>query len=221
MVDFCIATNLFILNGRIGDSVRTSTFTCKDKSTIDYFFSTPNLLDIFTNLRILDFNPLFSDAHCPVLISVRVKFDKRQADGVKKKTPPVEKTKLWDNDKANTFSYNFDLNTMTKIGNKLSDLSNKEVVEKGDIETIVNDIGKRFINCAELSFGKTGNSNNVKKTVNKPWFNAECRRARNQYHYASKMYNKQKSVYNKQFLRTVSKTYKCKIMKCIKLTKQQ
>ena len=109
---------------------------------------------------------------------------------------------------------------MTKIGDKLSDLSNKEVVEKGDIETIVSDIGKRFINCAELSFGKTGNSNNVKKTVNKPWFNAECRRVRNQYHYASKMYNKQKSVYNKQFLKTVSKTYKCKIMKCIKQTKQ-
>ena len=58
------------------------------------------------------------------------------------------------------------------------------------------------------------------KNKKKQWFNAECRRARNQYHYARKLYNKQKSEYNKQFFRTVSKTYKCTILLCIRKTKE-
>ena len=59
-----------------------------------------------------------------------------------------------------------------------------------------------------------------RQKIKKQWFNAECRRARNQYHYARKLYNKQKSEHNKQFFRTVSKTYKCTILQCIRKTKE-
>ena len=58
MIDFCQATNLLILNGRIGDNAQDPMFTSKDKSKTYYFLSTPNLFDIFTNLKVLDFNPL-------------------------------------------------------------------------------------------------------------------------------------------------------------------
>ena len=44
--------------------------------------------------------------------------------------------------------------------------------------------------------------------------------ARNQYHSARKIYNKQKSELNKHFFRTVSKTYKCRILQCIRKTKE-
>lgn len=220
MLEFCKATNLLIMNGRIGDNIQDTTFSCKDKSTIDYFLSTANLFDIFTNLRVLDFNPLFSDAHCPVSILAEVRFSKRQDDMVSKNNPTVEKIKLWDSDKSNIFVHNFDLNTLSEIGDRLSALSNNEDVKQDDIEYIVTDIGKLFSDCAELSFGKQKFSNIQNSNTKKPWFNAECRRARNQYHYARKTYNKIKSEHNKQFLRNVSKIYKCTINKCIKKTKQ-
>ena len=104
----------------------------------------------------------------------------------------------------------------------LSALANKETIKQEDIEFIVNDVGTRFSNTAEISLGKkefqmTERQNT--KTKNQ-WFNVECRRARNRYHYARKLYNKQNSEHNKQFFRTVSKTYKCIILQCIRKTKE-
>ena len=55
------------------------------------------------------------------------------------------------------------------------------------------------------------------KKNKKHWFNAECRRA---YHYTRKLHNKKKSEHNKQFFRTVSKTYQCTILQCIRKTKK-
>ena len=53
MIEFCQATNLLILNGRTGDNAQDSMFTCKDKTTIDYFLITPNLFDIFYEFKSL------------------------------------------------------------------------------------------------------------------------------------------------------------------------
>ena len=182
-------------------------FTCKDKSTIDYFLSTPNLFGIFTNLKVLEFNPLFSDVHCPVSVSIGITDTKLSCE-VKKKTTVEEKINLWDSEKSNIFVQNFDSKALSEIGDRLSALANKDTIKQEDIEFIVDVIGKLFSDTAEISFGKKRILND-RKTKNKTqWFNAECRRARNQYHYARKLYNKQKSEHNKQFFRTVSKTYK-------------
>ena len=37
MLDVCKNMNIFILNGRLGNTERSSTFTCKTRSTVDYF----------------------------------------------------------------------------------------------------------------------------------------------------------------------------------------
>ena len=181
MIEFCQATNSLILNGRIGDNAQDSMFTCKDKSTIDYFLSTPSLFDIVTNLKVLEFNPLFSDVHCTVSVSIGIT-DTIQPCEVKKKTTVEEKSNLWDSEKSNIFVQNFYSKALSEIGDMLSALANKETIKPEDIEFIVNDIGKLFSDTAEISFGKKRISNDKKTKNIKQWFNAECRRARNQYH---------------------------------------
>ena len=156
MIEFCQATNLLILNGRIDDNAQDSMFICKDKSTIDYFLSTPNLFDIFTNLKVLEFNLIFSDVHCPVSVSIGIT-DTKQPCEVKKKTTVEEKINLWDNEKSNIFVQNFDSKALSEIGDRLSALANKETIKQEDIEFIVNDIGKLFSDTAEISFGKKKN----------------------------------------------------------------
>lgn len=221
MIEFCQSTDILILNGRIGDNVHDSTFTCKDKSTIDYFLSTPQVLGMFSNLQVMDFNPLFSDVHCPVSISIQANFHAKYLDKAKKNTYNGKRINLWDNEKANIFVQNIDEHALSEIEKKLSTLSTKDIIEQEDVNILVNDIGKLFGDTAELSFGTKRIFRDNKSKNDKYWFNAECRRARNQYHYARKLYNKQKSEHNKQFFRTVSKTYKRKITQCIKNNKQE
>ena len=38
LLEFCKSNNLFILNGRIGTDYEAPKLTCKNKSTVDYFF---------------------------------------------------------------------------------------------------------------------------------------------------------------------------------------
>ena len=54
---------------------------------------------------------------------------------------------------------------------------------------------------------KKKNSKTIKPHV-KPWFNAECSRARNMYHRSRRLYNKYKTDYYKNILKIVSKKYK-------------
>ena len=164
MIEFCQATNLLILNGRIGDNAQDSMFSCKDKSTTDYFLSTPNLFDIFTNLKVLEFNPLFSDVHCPVSVLIGITNTKQPCE-VKTKTTEEERINLWDNGKSNIFVQNFDSKELSEIGDRLSALANKETIKQEAIEVIVNDTGKHFNNTAEISFGKKKKSMTEKQKI--------------------------------------------------------
>ena len=71
MIEFCRATNLFILNGRYGRDKQNSkpNFTCKDRNTVDYFLSTSNLFSMIQSVEVLEFNDLFSDVHCPLSLA--------------------------------------------------------------------------------------------------------------------------------------------------------
>ena len=72
MLYFCRNSNLFTLNGRVGDVEHNAKFTCKDKSTVDYFLSTSFLLDSLNIFVVLDFCSLLSDAHCPISINLEI-----------------------------------------------------------------------------------------------------------------------------------------------------
>ena len=76
------------------------------------------------------------------------------------------------------------------------------------INEIVSSIENLFLENAKKVFGikkckniKTGNNN-------KPWFNINCKNARNEYHRIKRIYNRHKSVENKNALKIVSKHYK-------------
>ena len=62
LIELCKNTNLFIANGRLkGD--HNQKFTCKDIGIVDYFIMSPEILCKIEKFEVLDFDPLFSDAH--------------------------------------------------------------------------------------------------------------------------------------------------------------
>ena len=104
---------------------------------------------------------------------------------------------------------------MNDIENNLIDLSSRiDTICKVNVDSVAKDICKVFITAAETTFG-TRKANHLpqNKKCNKPWFNAECKIARNNFHLAKQEYNKHKTEDNIKNVRKMSKEYK-KVMDC-------
>ena len=118
--------------------------------------------------------------------------------------------RLWKHEKSQSFHDNFNLDSLREIDSKLSFLTKRGSLQQEEIDEIVMQIGQNFERCAEASFGrvKRPSVKHENDTANKPWFNVNCKRARNDYHKARRKYNANKSEQNKQILRQTSKFYK-------------
>ena len=75
MLEFCKNNNLFILNGRIGSDYTAQKLTCKEKSTVDYFLSSANIFEYLKGFHVMEFNSLFSDAHCAVSLTLNLRYN--------------------------------------------------------------------------------------------------------------------------------------------------
>lgn len=222
MIEFCRTSNLFILNGRFGRNIQNSAkYTCKDKSVIDYFLSSPSLFSLIDGLNVLDFDNLFSDAHCPVSVTLRTCKVSSDQENENKPCKEKETTKLWDKNKSTSFQQNFsrDLKSILNIEIVLKSLQIRGSVNENEINDIVNKIGSLFENCAEESFGKV-HQRKENTGHRKPWFDRECRRMRNKYHFARKAYNMDRSYQNKYRLKQVSASYKQTMHNSVKKFKQ-
>ena len=134
----------------------------------------------------------------------------------KRQTTVETKTKLWDPTKAAHIIDNLDSGCLSNIISKLTSLSVSNVKKQNDIDTIVNDIGSLFEISAKSTFGLVKPHCHKSREHTKPWFNTDCRTACDLYHRTRKLYNKNKSEYNKMLLKQVSKNYKNTISKSVK-----
>ena len=81
-LDICKNNNLFIANGRIGNDKSSGNFTFRGTTVIDYTICSPNILRLMNNFEVMDLDPIFSDGHSllymtihapsPILVNVNV-----------------------------------------------------------------------------------------------------------------------------------------------------
>ena len=74
LIDFCKVSNMKILNGRLGSDKGVGDFTYRHpqgNSTIDYCVVTPNLVPHIKNFDVDVFDPLLSDCHSPIILTLR------------------------------------------------------------------------------------------------------------------------------------------------------
>ena len=221
MLDFCKNTNLFITNGRLGKTENSRRVTCKDRSTVDYYLCTSDMFSSLHELKIHEFNSLYSDAHSPLSIIFKTNNNDNNYENKDEHIPRKqgEKIKLWDSDKSNLFSNSLNMELVSDVDQKLLHLLNGNTITQPDIDEVVGEIGAIFEENAKNSFGYLRPTNNKKSKFSKPWFNFNCRKARNMYHVARKLYNKNKTEINRLRLKQVSKEYKSTLFKNQKLYK--
>ena len=208
MLEFCKLCNLCIVNGRIGRCIYNSQYTCKDSSVVDYFICSPSLFSKIQTLHVLDHSRLYSDAHCPVSLSLRAR--KRTNTIIGDSQTIQDNIRLWNAEKSKLFQDNFYSQDLTEIDSRIVSMANRGALQQHELDAVVNQIGVIFEKCAEKSFGriKPTSKTKIPDPLKKPWFDKSCHRARNEYHRARQRYNLNKNNENKTNLKHVSKFYK-------------
>ena len=132
--------------------------------------------------HILEFSHLYSDAHCPVSLTLNAC---NKSPEIRSESQHLQDNiRLWNAEKVKYFQDNFNLHDLTEIEAKLSFIANRGTVQQYELDEIANQIGIVFEKCAEKSFGriKTGTKKKPTDFTKKPWFDENCHRARNEYH---------------------------------------
>ncbi|CAC5393522.1 unnamed protein product [Mytilus coruscus] len=194
-VDLCRYTGVYIVNGRIGDNI-AGKLTSKHAATVDYFLATSDLLNIISNSDVLYFSNLFSDAHCPLDITININTTTCTCNACNPRTDiqPKEQIKKWNLAKADEFNEYLDLAKIETIDNTL-DLLTDDHVNLNNINNTVKDIGDIFVNAEKHTFGAYNPQKSDKRTYNaqkgksnKSWFDNECRQKRKKTRRTQRLY---------------------------------
>ena len=73
LLTLCKTLEVFIVNGRLGEDANRGKLTCNNVSLVDYFICSPLIFSTVSNFEVLDFNPLLSDIHCAVILTLKYK----------------------------------------------------------------------------------------------------------------------------------------------------
>ena len=101
-------------------------------------------------------------------------------------------------------------NKLIQINNDIDTLIQQAEITNSDVNHIIDDIESLFQETCKDTFGTHAHKKQprTEHSGNEPWFNRECKNARNIYHKIRRLYNKYKTNYFKNLLKTVSKDYK-------------
>ena len=111
LLEICKASNLFIVNGRIGDDkTESGKLTCKNSSVVDYCICTCSFLQFVYNFRVLDFCRLYSDVHSPTITNLKFKLASGNDQSTSNSNDILvdNRAKKWDASKYTAFNNNID-----------------------------------------------------------------------------------------------------------------
>ena len=101
LINMCKFSEICIVNGRVGYDKLVGSFTLDNTSTIDYAICSPDLLSCITDFKVDIFDPLLSDKHNPICITINTVRDKKQPDKPSENIPESNSSFIkckWDKD---------------------------------------------------------------------------------------------------------------------------
>ena len=109
----------------------------------------------------------------------------------------LTRPKLWKQENAESFLQNFNSRDLSRINQVIDGLTHQTNVLQPDVDNVTHEIENLFHSACKNTFGMCTTNESKEKKSNKPWFNADCRSARNLYHKIRRLYNRSKSEYYK------------------------
>ena len=193
LIDLCKATDLKIMNGRMGQDKNIGKFTCTTgmgNSSIDYALISPKIIPIVEDFIVDDFERGLSDSHSGLRLNIVLSDDKlNQRTAWENHTNKCDINHLhfsinWDNEKRDQFTSNFNETEISKLCDHIDEFSPQNVNAHA-IENIASEFKNLILDSArETGLYKETKASKLtyKKTQNhRPWFDIECKIARNDY----------------------------------------
>merc|ERR1712055_179131 len=181
LVNICKIQELCIVNGRIGSDRNIGDLTCAGASTVDYMICTPDLLQNIQNFTVDIFDPMLSDKHSPISVSINLEQDLSQKRSLHiTNGNNIEKciTKCkWNDERRIEFSMSFDENKIDDIFLTLSSARNTEISQV-HMDSISSDLKDIFIEPAkatDMYKHQIVTNKETKRKCNKPWFKHICK----------------------------------------------
>jgi hypothetical protein len=230
LIDFCYMTQTVIVNGRTGTDSGIGKCTCKDASVVDYVLISGNCFDWVSKFEILDFEKMFSDAHCALTFSVKCKnwgtcekFSEQEIN-LEPANPSSEtlfSKQRWKQDSTTSFSHNLCDDKIIEVRDALNELL-KHPSSAGlcHIDSAVSKINNILTDSAQKSMiirsvkvnKKRASRIRKNKTKSKPWYSSACKEKSISYHFEK---NKAKRTKADADLKSKDKKFK-EYKKCVK-----
>lgn len=216
LLDICKANNLFIVNGRIGDDkTESGKLTCKNSSVVDYCICTCSFLQFVYNFKVLDFCRLYSDVHSPTITNLKFKLAAGNDQSTSNNSNDIladNRAKKWDASKHTAFNNNIDKEKLNGLYNEIVNTLIDDI-DKDKVNSFVSELCNLLIDSAKTTFGthkyKTRpDTCNKKPKGDKPWFNYECKVARQNYRKLKRKLKIKRTEALKQDVAEAEKRYK-------------
>ena len=106
LLEVCRSFNLYIANGRLGSDKFLGSKTCKASTVVDYAILSPLLFTAVKEFQILLFDPMLSDVHCGIHISLSCQPDNPTVIEANQDDVPTVFRAAWDASKLDSFLQN-------------------------------------------------------------------------------------------------------------------
>ena len=182
LLNLCRENNLAIVNGRMAGDQK-GAYTCYNrnggKSAVDYALVTPDLLPQIHDFRVQEYNPMLSDTHCPITMSLKLRQVEVETDDEEEAS--ISQTKFkWNEEIQCSYRNEFTDTDWAAWAQDLDSL--KETPTQEGVDEFCNKMRDVLINKAEKA-GAAKKHRSGKKAF-KPqnyWFDTECSIARTQF----------------------------------------
>ena len=208
LIGLCLSHEFCIINGRFGDDKNIGSTTFDDKSTLDYVLCTPELLGHITNFTVDRFDPLLSDAHNPIHITLNMAKNLHTVHPIpidqsstNNNSNEMQTKSEWDKSKSDEYQKHFDKDKIKLMLDNLDLVDPKEVTSE-TIKNFAEDFKNMLIEPAKTT-GMVKQIPTTKKVnkqgkQNKPWFNTLCKESVKNYKKGIKLIPKQNKKQKKQ-----------------------
>ena len=214
LLNFCKGNGVFILNGRAFGDKNIGKFTCRNASVVDYCICTPDILFSVCSFNILETSKLYSDVHTPISISFtssNVNQNVEHTEGHDNESKKV-KIKHWDSSKTTEYQTNIDRLKLLELEQKLINYRNELNIDIQTVDTLLDDLNHIYVTSASQTFGtytiKDKSKSKDNENKNKPWFDQDCKNARQSYRKSKRHYKANNSEQNRHNMIQLEKDYK-------------
>ena len=213
LINMCKFTETCIVNGRIGYDKLVGSYTFDYKTTIDYAICSPDLFSCITDFKVDIFDPLLSDKHNPICITVNMVRDKKKTDNPVEKKSVIDSNIIrykWEIAKKVEYEKSFDMGKISSLILKLSQV-NPQSISHGTVDCFAEILRDILLEPAKV----TGmhkeiriRQNNGKHRSNKPWFNELCKTSTKNYKKFKRRLNRPPNENEKLNLKSLAKQHR-------------